>query len=291
MRDLLKKLGFSTAAIQLIAWLLFLWVLAIILSGGGWNPLDIPWDFSNSGAFGDSFAPLSALMALVAAIGAIGAYKIQSDEINRIRDRQTEQDRILQSDRARTISREENLDKQNEIQLFEATFFQLLRSHRDLVNSLDLVHRESRERTEGHDVFRTMLGEFKRLVGGNNRVQNVKVLWKDFSDTFRNDINHYFRLLYHIVRFIDAAKIDNRYFYVQILRASLSDAELTFLALNCDYGEGREKFKILVERYSLLHNLSDNEVRFWKLRLKFEPNAFDSTPAQTEFPSYEPFRS
>ena len=270
-----------------IGFFVFLWIVVIVASGNGWNPFSADWDFSNVGSFGDSFGPLSALMALIAAVGAIAAYRVQSEEITRIRAREAEQDKILQSDRARAISRQESLDRQSEMQVFESTFFQLLKTHRDLVTGLDLVSSEGEKKAEGHDVFRTMLIEFKQKLDGDNRVQNVKEIWGHFSNHFKNDINHYFRLLYHIVRFIDGSQQPNKYFYIQILRASLSDAEISLLALNCDYGEGREKFKGLVEKYALLHNLSEKEIKYWKLRKKYESGAFSSDENTGDFQFYE----
>ena len=81
--------------------------------------------------------------------------------------------------------------------------------------------------------------------------------------------------MYHIVNFVESSEIENKYFYVRILRASLSDSELTLLALNCAYGEGREKFKRLVEDYSLLHNFSPELKARWKHEDVFEDSAFD----------------
>ena len=39
------------------------WLVIIIASGAGWNPFRVPWNFTNTGGFGDSFGPLGALMA------------------------------------------------------------------------------------------------------------------------------------------------------------------------------------------------------------------------------------
>ena len=275
MTELLKQIGLSRTKWAIVSFVGIVWVAVIIASGAGWNPFSIKWSFTNRGAFGDSFAPISTMMALVAALGAIGAYQIQSNEVTRIRIREEELDRITQSDRARSVSRQEILDQQAERQNFETTFFQLLKNLRELVAGLDLSNKTTGEYIRGHDVFRIILQRFTEAVGSDNNVRKVSKTWKHFSYHFKYDINHYFRTLYHVVKFVDRADIDDKYFYIQILRASLSEGELALLALNCDYGEGREKFKELVEKYALLHNLSDKEIKHWKLRLKFKKGAFE----------------
>lgn len=260
-----------------------IWVAVIVASGAGWNPFAIGWNFANSGAFGDSFAPISTLMALIAAVGAIAAYRIQSEEISRIRAREAEIDQIAQSDRARLISRQELIDRQEQKAAFENTFFQLLKSHRELVYGLDLVNQETGERTVGHDVFRLLITQLKESLGERPRAVDVRAAWAFMSDFYRFDINHYFRTLYHIVRFIDKSQVENKYFYIQILRANLSEGEIALLALNCNYGEGREKFKDLVERYALLHNLTEIEVKYWKLKSKFAKGAFIYQVSELDF--------
>lgn len=276
MIDLIKQIGLSKNQWRLAVFIATGWVAIIIASGAGWNPLLIKWSFANSGAFGDSFAPISALMALIAALGAVGAYKIQSSEIARIRAREEEFDKIAQSDRARAISRQEDLDRQTQKQIFENTFFQLLKSHRDLVGGLDLIEAESGRQHQGHDVFRLMIEKFKANLNGDRTVENVKQVWESFSQHFKYDINHYFRMMYHIVRYIDISDVEEKYLYIQILRSSLSEGEIALLALNCDYGEGRQKFKYLVEKYALLHNLSEQDIKYWKLRSKYSKNLSDS---------------
>jgi hypothetical protein len=58
----------------------------VVASGLGWNPLSQSWNFANTGAFGDSFGPLNALVATVAAIGAVAAYRAQREELERVKE-------------------------------------------------------------------------------------------------------------------------------------------------------------------------------------------------------------
>lgn len=78
-----------------------------------------------------------------------------------------------------------------------------------------------------------------------------------------NLLDHYFRYLYRIMRFVDEADfldsstkdITKRYEYMGILRATLSPYELVFLFYNDLSKYGNEKVKPLIEKYSILKSL------------------------------------
>lgn len=75
--------------------------------------------------------------------------------------------------------------------------------------------------------------------------------------------DHYFRHLYRIIKFIDESvflddnslKIVNRYKYACLVRAVLSPYELAWIYYNCLSNYGNEKFKVLIEKYTLLKNI------------------------------------
>src|ERR1700733_4032054 len=90
----LKVLAFCSSFI------LIAWVAVIVASGAGWNLFGIDWDFSNTGSFGDSFGPLSAVMGAAAAIGAFLAWNEQRREVARLRanDEQSKNDLLISRD-------------------------------------------------------------------------------------------------------------------------------------------------------------------------------------------------
>jgi hypothetical protein len=69
------------------------------------------------------------------------------------------------------------------------------------------------------------------------------------------DLGHYFRTLYNLVKFVDRSEIPDKKLYTNLIRAQLSSIELALLFYNCLSDLGREKFKPLVEKYSLLKTL------------------------------------
>lgn len=232
--------------------LICLYVAAIIASGLGWNPTGEAWNFQNSGAFGDSFGPLNALVATVAAVGAVAAYRAQREELDRIKE-------TAPIERAEGIKRD-----------FETTFFNLLKLFRDTVTEIDVPDRYGNKPKMGRDALRRILDEY---------VSHYKSKFDDrgaFRHTyfrFRDDLGHYFRLFYNILRFIDDAHVEDKLFYVRLLRATLSDAEIVLIALNCMYGGGG-KLKPYVERYALLHNISKTSAEQWQIRAGFNAAAF-----------------
>jgi hypothetical protein len=203
----------------------------VLISGAGFNPLGISWDFSNNGEFGDSFGPISAVMASLAALSAIATFNAQSRELDRIKERERESDK-----RAEKVS-------------FEHAFFQLLQHHQKNVAEIDVDG--SGGRKTGQDAFRSMLYYFRNKSGDSDFDK-----WQTTYEHYRNDLGHYFRFLYHLCRYVDRSPFEDKYFYMQIVRATLSESELILIGLNCAHGEGREKFKEIVEEYSLMHNLS-----------------------------------
>lgn len=275
MHHLFKSIGLRKHHLFILTVAALAWMTIVVCSGYGWNPFDIPWDFSNPGAFGDSFGPFSAAMASIAAIGAIAAFQSQAKEIIRLKERQEEQDEIAMSDRARTISREFDADKRLERTSFENTFFKLLEAFRSLVSSID-IKKMSGGTASAHDAFEEILNRFD--VNLSYYHNDFDRTWQDLSEKYKNDLNHYFRFTYHIVRYAKESSIPDKYFYVRLLRAMLCESEIILLALNCVHGEGREKFKDLVEEYALLHNMSLQARQKFQISLHFSSRAFDRVP-------------
>ena len=133
----------------------------------------------------------------------------------------------------------------------------------------------------GRDVFQEKydinIADFESIKDLTDLNNTYKPIYKDVQ----TDFGHYFRGLYRIVKFIanteflteDELNVDTeskkyserikhsfyndsiRYEYKAMVRSQLSDYELVWLFYNCLSEYGNEKFKPLIERYSLLKNL------------------------------------
>ena len=77
----------------------------------------------------------------------------------------------------------------------------------------------------------------------------------EFYDAHQEEIGHYFRHLYHIIKFVKTSDIDDKRRYTDFVRAQLSSFELALLFYNGLSAHGREKFKPLIEEFALFKNL------------------------------------
>lgn len=69
---------------------MFVWASIVWLSGMGWNPSGVSWNFENTAQLGDSFGVLSSLMAAIAAYFAFRTYQSARDDIARLEQRAAE---------------------------------------------------------------------------------------------------------------------------------------------------------------------------------------------------------
>lgn len=249
-----------------------LWTGSIVATGANINLFPVEWDFTNSGAFGDSFGPLSAIMASAAALSAIAAYRSQAAEIIRAKERQANDDARHRDELLRLEERQIQLDNAASKSNFEETFFRLLHTFSSIVNRIDIKTSNGQVKV-AHDAFDSIVKYAKRSA----EIQgiNFSAAWTDTAQRYRNDLNHYFRFMYHIILFVDSSPIENKYFYVRLVRALLSESEMILLGLNCEYGDGKEKFKNLVEKYALLHNLSEPSRKMWFKNSSLSITAFE----------------
>lgn len=108
--------------------------------------------------------------------------------------------------------------------------------------------------------------------------------YEHFYRKLNSNFGNYFRNLYRIIKQIDDFKFDEdpkknfekKYYYTSIVRAQLSDSEVKWMMFNSltHYGE---KFKPLIEKYSLLKILSNNNLSaISEYRQLYDKRAFDN---------------
>lgn len=230
------------------ALILGLWIgwFAFLIFNGAFPLPEPDKGFEVTGQFGDSFGFLASFMSTMAVLGALFTVHVQSrnyerqqfeqnfyillNNIRRERDCVTVRimgpdrisDRIYESANYHKLKRNLRLDR-HVFEGIEGVGIQLLRL-RDAI---------------GHDGF-----------------SDVKQVGKNYRKVMEAcSMGNYFRMLYHLYKMVDVAPVRDKFFYTRIIRAHLSGAEARLIAYNCVVGEGRQKFKMLVEKYSVLHNL------------------------------------
>jgi hypothetical protein len=271
MKKLTRWIG-QNWAVLFVAMLGLGWAAIVWASGWGWNPSGVAWDFDNTAKLGDSFGVLGTTMAAIAAYYAFRTYE------------------SARADSARL-----------ERQAAEPSYLNLLERRYDV---LDRVRQHSLhlgmnagEGPRMKSVETTGQAALDRIALGLRRPDTGVA--KSMSERFNNTAKHVyglsnlFRFTYHIIAYADRqfsttkpsqpmSGSDPAYQYVRLLRAQMSDSELLLIALNCAYAEGREKFKPLVERYALLHNMRSEDIEDFGLEALFEASAFGVDGAVAE---------
>lgn len=257
------------------------WWLFVGLSGQTWWPrLKTTWDFTATGQLGDSFGILSALMTSMA---AIFTYQTLVDTRQQARLAASEAERAQKAahraradadrdrDEAQRQSREQSVRELKRDA--EQTFFRLLELRSNVLEDMRIGKGEAA--VTGTDAAGRLVQSVKNYVT-NGTASSHQYAYSILYGRSENDLGHYYRTTYHIVRFCDERFSEtDAYEYVRLLRAQLSNAELILIALTCAFGEGQLKFKPLVVKYALLHNMSDADRVGFEFDRYFGARAFD----------------
>lgn len=257
-----SKKAWSSSARAIVATMAALvgtWAVVVGMSAYGINVFGVEWDFERTGQLGDSFGVVGAIMATAAAAFTLLTLRDQRAENSRLREREADRDRA---------------DDKREA---EATFFRLL----DLRNSIlervrDPLRATSHQPVLGQRAIKIIADGLAAEVARSSN--EVKTMHDAYWAKVEGEVGHYLRFTYHIVRFA-ATSFDNdrdRYSYIRLLRAQLSNAEVELIALNSAYGAGDPRMKVYVEHFALIHSLPEDTIERLRLRSLFASSAFDS---------------
>ncbi len=241
------------------------------------------------GPFGDSFGPLTSLFSALAFAALIWTVVLQGDELQLSR-------------KELALTRQEMID-----QRFESMLMRMLEVHTSIVSDMD-VRVGGNVVVSRKDCFEHLLKQsflqrqydiFKKSGPGGSipdgfdayqiSAQTDRVslapdevtmnAYEGIYKENRNDLGHYFRSLYNILRFISESGREDKFDYARIVRAQLSDYELAINCLNCLSKHGVEKMKPLVEEFSILDNLPKDLYLSESLMARFDEKALQ-TPEQ-----------
>lgn len=226
------------------------------------------------GEFGDFFGGvLNPLLTFLTFMGLLITIILQHTELRESRE-----------EFARSADALEIQNKAIERQNFEATFFQMLTLHNTIVSSIDLQSKDGMI-TTGRDCFRVFYTRLTKLyrekqekppraaAGSDADRTKVAAAYKDFWRDHQLELGHYFRYLYNVIRFVKENGVGSAR-YLRLIRAQLSDQELLLLFYNCLTPQG-EKFRELVEEFSLLDNLPRIRLLEKEHASFLDPSAFE----------------
>jgi hypothetical protein len=167
------------------------------------------------GTFGDMFGAVNALFSGLAFATLIYTAWMQRIELALQRDELAATRDELAGQRAQMKEQSDTL----KLQRFENTFFSLLAVHGQLVDSLRLpMHGESRE---GRDCFYwwyELLREQNQKHGvypPGGELEGFRNVYERFYSARQAGVGHYFRNLYHIIKFVKVSPIANKRQYVE----------------------------------------------------------------------------
>lgn len=239
-----EKATFDINFWKSFSWFLLLVIVICILP---WLLAKHAWiDFSSTGEIGDT---IGGIMGPFVAIAAAGLTFI-----------------------AFWVQYKANIQQRHDIAIerFESNLFEMIHIQQEIINGLVIEYRNQNNNIEkkiGRDVFQYTYEEMpiRIYVGDGTASYKLKdALENDDEVKMRLDLtkglwflDHYYRHLYRIFKYIDDANPvivgrEKKYEYAAIVRATLSPYELIMLYYN---GFSHPRFKELIERYALLNNV------------------------------------
>ena len=213
----------------------------------------LPYDENERGTFGDQFGAVNALFSGLAFAGLIYTIILQRRDLKLQRRDLRLQREELALTRKEMEEQTAEFEKQNEtlkIQRFENTFFNMMSQFQEVVNNLSVMVTTSSGiyESKGRDVFQAQFektvvyvdlkneaknkARFRGMKGALEKYNLNGYLYSDTPTCF----DHYFRLLYRILKFVKTTSLvttyEEEYEYTAMLRAVLSRYELVWLFYN-----------------------------------------------------------
>lgn len=233
-------------------------------------------DFTNTGAIGDTIGGIMGpFVAIIAAGLTFMAFWVQYKA---------------------------NIQQRHDIAIerFESNLFEMIHIQQEIINGLLIEELNSGRSQKGRDVFQFVY-EAARIVKLKKYSYSTTLRYAlEESDDYKKELSdirhiwfldHYFRHLYRIFKYIDDADEDivdrkKKYSYACIVRATLSQYELVMLFYN---GFSHQKFKGLIERYAILNNLridllaSKNDQRLYTEKISETYNVSNERNSKEEY--------
>ena len=160
--------------------------------------------------------------------------------------------------------------RQTEIHQFEENFFHLLESFRSIIPRL----KNKADKTEGYDYIKSVRNLIEPYINdicnSENALTDLNTLTtrekieKYYGLAFgaeSDQLGHYFRSLYHLLKYIDTHCKSDKKMYFDLVQAQMNTDELYLTCINGISNYGRKNMRPLLNEYSFLENLAidDNE--------------------------------
>lgn len=211
------------------------------------------------GQFGDYIGGLlNPLISLFTLVVALSVWRLQKTELLETRKAIEEQGKTAEQQRR------------------EQRFFDFLTIYRSTVDSIEFeVHTRSDalialkgKRAFKHlttDDYRNPFSEIAGLFDtgrwemwfASEKIALAQASWDNNSPV----LDHYFRLVFTLLREAEPTLKDDCWRYMKLLRAQLSRDEINLLAMNLLFDDEGKKMRALVARYGMLKHMPKNTLR------------------------------
>lgn len=259
----------SDFLIGLFATLSVLFIFLVLFST---FTLGIFIDNEDRGTFGDMFGAANALFTGLSFVGLIVTILLQREDLRETRNEFITQNKTLK------------------LQQFENTFFQMLSLFNSIVNNTeiwvnttefkgrsaftkiyDLIYLDAKHEANSH--FNILESEIQQNIRKMSFESQMKFYDKNYQ-LYKEYLGHYFRTFYHIVKLVDTTSDIDKRRYISLARAQLSSFEIILFLFNGLHKNGFEKFKPLIEKYTLFNNLDDELLINLRPKYEYAETAF-----------------
>lgn len=254
-RILNPKTGDSRGTFGLMMIVVFFVMAAVVFIG-----FATKWDGYNLGTLGDFMGgTLNPVLTFLTFIGLLFTIILQQKELHAANETKEKAEDSLAQEKRRASR-----------QQFEYTFFQMLNLHNQIVSSLDLYISKPDTGSRDHDVkgrdcFKYFLENYYDRYRPHpetmDESERLNLAYEGFWERRQQDLSHYFRYLYNVLRFVSEYEDDvgDRFKYVKLLRAQLSNFELLLLFYTVLHKRGENYIKY-IDEYELFDNLPYDHV-------------------------------
>lgn len=242
-------------------------------------------DFSSKqevwGTFGDfiggTLNPILSFFALIALLLTLVLQSNQLEISSKALDISRTELALTREEVARSADALSSQDKNLYMQRFENTFFRLLEHLNTCRNNISYGYKENTK--NGIDAIEKIYNSFTshhlQVVVGRTgtfpkysfkescKEKNglIEEYSKFYTGKHGDDLGQYFRVLYHLLKFVDrSAHVGDKYFYTHLIRAQLSRYELCLIFYNSLSSYGDKRMSPLVKKYNLLKHLEEDKI-------------------------------
>ncbi len=183
-------------------------------------------------------------------------------------------------------------EEEASLERFQTHFFQLLTLHQEIVKD-ETLRTPDNDWLHGRRCFNAIYLKFREKYDTFTAAPNMLPLdridayyEKMYVEHYEAQLGHYFRNLYHIVKFVNQSHVQDKKRYMKILRAQLSSNELLLLFYNGLSRFGRKHFKELIEQYAILEPMPKHDLLDPSHQAQYLPSAYkDSDEPATLLPT------